>query len=306
MELVKLALDWTPNTNHTGFFVAQAKGFYDKLGVKVEIRSPEVDNYEKTPAKLVEEKWVELGIAPSESVITYQTLDSKPNLTAVAAILQKDASAIVSLANGKIQSIKDLDGKIYASYNARFEDHIVEAMIKKGGGNGEFTKSNPDKLGIWDTLLEGKADATWVFMPWEGILAKRAGIILNDFRLNDYSIPYGYSPILLAHPEVLESKGDAISKFLKASAKGFLFAKDHPEDAIKILAASGTQEELKDEKFLLESQESINHYYTSENGKWGLMEDQRWETFTNWLKSENLLNKETLSDHKSLYTNKFL
>ncbi|HET8860654.1 ABC transporter substrate-binding protein [Marivirga sp.] len=306
MELIRLALDWTPNTNHTGFFVAQAKGFYDEAGIKVEIRSPEEDNYEKTPAKLVEEKAVELGITPSESVISYQTLENKPNLQAVAAILQTDASAIVSLANSEIQQMKDLDGKIYASYNARFEDHIVEAMVKKDGGKGRFTKSNPDKLGIWNTLLAKKAAATWVFMPWEGILAERAGIKLNAFRLDEYDIPYGYSPVLVVHPEVLEGKQTAISNFLKASAKGFLFAQKNPKDAVKILAAAGAQEELKDEIFLLESQKAINPYYTNKNGTWGLMEDERWADFTNWLKAQKLIEEETLSNHNSLYSNKYL
>ncbi|WMN06261.1 ABC transporter substrate-binding protein [Marivirga arenosa] len=306
MELIRLALDWTPNTNHTGFFVAQAKGFYDETGIKVEIRSPELDNYSRTPAKLVEEKSVELGIAPSESVISYQTLKNKPNLTAIAAILQKDASAIVSLADGSIQNIKDLDGQTYASYNARFEDHIVEAMIRKDGGKAEFNKSTPDKLGIWDTLLEGNADATWVFMPWEGILAKNNGIKLNEFRLDEYNIPYGYSPILIAHSETLNEKEEAISKFLKASAKGFHFTQNYPEDAVKILAASGEQEELKDEEFLLESQKAINPYYTNENDDWGLMQDSRWKDFVDWIKSEKLIGKETLSNHKSLYTNKYL
>ena len=306
MELIRLALDWTPNTNHTGFFVAQAKGFYNEIGIKVEIRSPELDNYSKTPAKLVEEKSVELGIAPSESVISYQTLDKKPNLTAIAAILQNDASAIVSLAYGSIQNIKDLDGQTYASYNARFEDHIVEAMIRKDGGIGKFNKSTPDKLGIWDALLEGHADATWVFMPWEGILAKRDGIELNEFRLDPYNIPYGYSPILIAHPETLNEKEETISKFLKASAKGFHFTQNYPEDAVKILAASGEQEELKDEEFLLESQRAINPYYMNPNNDWGLMEDERWKAFVDWLKSEQLIEKETLSDFTSLFTNKYL
>lgn len=306
MELIRLALDWTPNTNHTGFFVARAKGYYDEVGVKVEIRSPEKDNYEKTPAKLVEEKAVELGIAPSESVISYQTLENKPKLRAVAAILQKDVSAIVSLSESEMQQMKDLDGKIYASYNARFEDHIVKAMVKKDGGKGQFTKSNPDKLGIWETLLNGKAEATWVFIPWEGIMAKRAGIRLNTFRLDDYDIPYGYSPILLAHPETLELKNEIISKFLKATAKGFIFAQKNPEDAVKILAASGNQKELKDEAFLLESQKSINPYYTNQSGKWGEMEEERWKTFSDWLKSQKLIREETLSNHKSLYTNKYL
>ena len=306
MELIRLALDWTPNTNHTGFFVAQAKGFYNEIGIKVEIRSPELDNYSKTPAKLVEEKSVELGIAPSESVISYQTLDKKPNLTAIAAILQNDASAIVSLADGSIQNIKDLDEQTYASYNARFEDHIVEAMIRKDGGIGKFNKSTPDKLGIWDALLEGHADATWVFMPWEGILAKRDGIELNEFRLDPYNIPYGYSPILIAHPETLTEKEEAISKFLKASAKGFHFTQNYPEDAVKILAASGEQKELKDGAFLLESQRAINPYYMNPNNDWGLMEDERWKAFVDWLKSEQLIEKETLSDFTSLFTNKYL
>lgn len=306
MELIRLALDWTPNTNHTGFFAAQAKGYYDEAGIQVEIRSPEVDNYVKTPAKLVEEKTVELGIAPSESVISYQTLANKPKLLAVATILQEDASAVVSLEDGEVQKIKDLDGKIYASYNARFEDHIVKTMVKKDGGNGDFMKSTPDKLSLWDTLLAKKADATWVFMPWEGILARRAGIDLNVFRLDKYGIPYGYSPILIAHPEILPTKGEAIRKFLQATAKGFQFAQNHPEDAVKILAASGKQEELGDENFLLESQKSINPYYTNEKAEWGFMQDEKWASFANWLKSQKLIEEETLLEHQSLYTNKYL
>jgi NitT/TauT family transport system substrate-binding protein len=143
-------------------------------------------------------------------------------------------------------------------------------------------------------------------MPWEGILAKRAGINLNAFRLDDYNVPYGYSPILLAHPDVLDNKQEAISKFLKASAKGFLFAQTNPEEAVKILAGAGNQKELKNEAFLLESQKSINPFYSNEKGEWGKMEDERWNAFSNWLKSQKLLEEETFLNHNSLYTNKYL
>ena len=36
-----VALGWTPNTNHTGFYVAQAKGFYSEVGLVVKLKSPE-------------------------------------------------------------------------------------------------------------------------------------------------------------------------------------------------------------------------------------------------------------------------
>ena len=53
-------------------------------------------------------------------------------------------------------------------------------------------------------LVQGKADATWVFMGWEGVDAKRKGIELNAFSLEDFSIPYGYSPVLVTSEDILK------------------------------------------------------------------------------------------------------
>jgi hypothetical protein len=52
--------------------------------------------------------------------------------------------------------------------------------------------------------VQGEADATWVFMGWEGVEAEQRGLPLNVFRLEDFSIPYGYSPVLLAHPNTIQ------------------------------------------------------------------------------------------------------
>lgn len=50
---------------------------------------------------------------------------------------------------------------------------------------------------------QGEADATWVFMGWEGIEAKMKGVELNVFRPEDHGVQYGYSPVLVAHPDTL-------------------------------------------------------------------------------------------------------
>ena len=92
---IRLALDWTPNTNHTGFYVALARGLYMKAVLAVEIIIPEEDNYQLTPAKRVATGQAELAITPSESIISFQT-NGVP-LVAVAAVLARDASAIVTL-----------------------------------------------------------------------------------------------------------------------------------------------------------------------------------------------------------------
>lgn len=85
-----------------------------------------------------------------------------------------------------IERPRELDGKKYASYGARFEGRIVQRMIQQDGGKGEYEEFLPEKLGIWNTLLQGVADATWVFSGWEGCSAAIDGIHLNEFKLSNY------------------------------------------------------------------------------------------------------------------------
>src|SRR6056297_1887417 len=145
MTQIDLALDWTPNTNHTGFYVAKSEGYYADRGVDVAIRSAADDDYETTPAKQVATGEATLAIAPSESVISYQTHPDYPSLTAVAAVCQEDKSAIVTLGDSDIDRPANLDGATYASYDARFEDHIVRQLIRNDGGDGDIDISTPPK-----------------------------------------------------------------------------------------------------------------------------------------------------------------
>ena len=84
----------------------------------------------------------------------------------VAAILQNDTTAIVSLASSGITSPAQLDGKKYAGYGARLEIKIIEQMIKNCGGKGVVTMVVPPKLKCFDEVLNGSCDAVWVYMGW--------------------------------------------------------------------------------------------------------------------------------------------
>jgi hypothetical protein len=75
-------------------------------------------------------------------------------IKAVATILATSTSAIVTLADSGIDCPAKLEGKVYASYGARYEGRIVQQMIINDGGKGDFVEANPPMLGIWNTLLE--------------------------------------------------------------------------------------------------------------------------------------------------------
>ena len=289
MKKLKIALDWTANTNHTGFYIAQQKGFYEEMGLDLEILTPSVDNYATTPAKKVELGEVDFALCPLESVISYRTKKKPFDAVALAALFQEDISAIATLADKNSQGPKDLDGLIYASYKARYEDEMVRQMIKNDGGKGNIEIVYPEKLGIWETILKGKADATWIFENWEGVRAKNEGVALKLFRMKDFGIPYSYSPIIMAGKKATENNLEEYSKFLKATKKGYLYAKDHPEEAVKVISPYVAQQDANID--LLESQEYTSSFYGDEK-TWGILEKGKVNLFLDWLKSKGLENKE--------------
>jgi ABC-type nitrate/sulfonate/bicarbonate transport system substrate-binding protein len=169
MAPLTVALDWTPNTNPIGFYVAKAKGWYGDAGLEVKLLSPHHDGYKTTPASRVADGSASFAVTPTETVVSSHTLPpsqagSKPRLVAVATLQARSTSAVVTLKASGRDTPAALDGAVYASYGARYEGRIVQQMIRNAGGKGDFSETVPDMLGIWNTLLAGKADATWVFM----------------------------------------------------------------------------------------------------------------------------------------------
>ena len=285
MEKLRLALDWTPNINHIGFFVAKEKGFYHELGLAVDLIDPAVDNYSLTPAKKVELGVADFALCPTESIISYRTKDNPFDLIAIAAVLQEDLSAIVVKSDAGINSPKDLDGKTYSSYKARYEDAIVREMIKNDGGKGAIEISYPDKLGIWNTLLDGKADATWIFLNWEGIEAQALSSKLSYFKMRDYQIPYSYSPVIAASEGKTLKNRDAYRSFLNASKKGYLYCRDAPEAAIEILNKFVPQ---SDRKINLKAALDISLPHFGNEMTWGTMDSKTISNFLDWIKAKGL------------------
>lgn len=294
---IRVALDWTPNTIHSGLFIALKQSLYSSAGLDVHLLPPDAE-YSQTPAKRLESGEVDLAICPSESCIAYAESGKMP-LEAIYAVLQRDASAIVST---KLQGISELgNGKVYGSYNARYEDSIVKAMVAKDGGkaDGVTIESQQGKLSLFEAVKQGKVDATWVFMPWEGIEAELEGVKTHAFKPEAYGIPYGYSPVIARNAKSGLSE-DVLRKFVKATRQGYESAIKDPQAAVSAL--KDQCEPARSEDFLQRSQESINGYY-SDGSELGTMSEKRWADWLAWLSEQKML--ATTVDSKNLFTNDF-
>ncbi|KAK5172917.1 uncharacterized protein LTR77_003039 [Saxophila tyrrhenica] len=296
---VKVALDWTPNTIHSGLFCALEKGLYSDQGLDVQLLPPNED-YTTTPAKRVQNGEVDLAVCPSESVIAYNET-GRMKLQAIYAILQRDVSAITST---KVRDLAKLDSGTYGSYNAKYEDEIVKAMVTAAGGKGDGMqiKNSTGKFSLFDEVKKGALDATWVFMPWEGVEAELEGVELHAFRPEDHGVPYGYSPVI-ARNAASSLDSDALRRFVKATAKGYEYAMKDSKDAAGILAPHCRPEKFA--TFLNSSQERINEFYLDEENSAGpgRMREAKWTSWTSWLRQRGLLGVELPTT--DLFTNEF-
>jgi ABC-type nitrate/sulfonate/bicarbonate transport system substrate-binding protein len=282
---ISLALDWTPNVNHIGFFVAQAKGWYKNAGIELNIVDPSMNNYRLTPAKMVERGEADFALCPLESIISYRTKNEPFPLVAAAAVFHKDLSAIAVVDTDAFKRPKQLNGKTYASYKARYEDAIVKQMLINDGAKGDLEINYPKKLGIWETLLKGDADATWIFKNWEGVQAEQRGLELGLFSLADYGIPYSYSPVIACNEELITTKLEAYSTFLKLSKKGFCSAFTHPKEAVAIL---GALVPAHDQDINLERAIEVSRTGLNSLTDWGKIDLKNLEAFLAWLRKCNL------------------
>src|SRR5579884_1564422 len=186
-----LALDWTPNTNHTGIYVALKEGWYADEGIDLKLL-PYSANI--SPDVLVSSGKADVGISSTEGIVADAAVGQP--VVSIAAIIQHNTSALVTLASSGLTRPAMLDGKVYGGFGAPYEGAVVGAIIKHDGGKGVF-KNVTLSVDAMDALKAHRVDFVWIFEGWEGIQAEREGLKLNFFPITNYGVADYYTPTIV-------------------------------------------------------------------------------------------------------------
>jgi ABC-type nitrate/sulfonate/bicarbonate transport system substrate-binding protein len=304
---VRLALDWTPNTDHTGFFVARAKGWYRQAGIDLKI----LPYATQAPETLLAAHQAECGISFQDS-LTFAAA-AGADIVSVAAILQRTASAIGVLADSPIQRPRDLDGKTYGSFNYPNEVPTVKFVIQADGGKGEFKVAGLDSA-AYEALYSKRVDFTIPFTAWEGVEAEQRGIKLRYFQFADYGFPDFYQVVLACDRQWLEKDPDAAKRFVAATVAGFAFAAAKPDEAAALLVSENPGAFDANQDLPRASQEFLvkGGYLLDADGHFGAQTLERWQGYSDFLYRQGLLadaDGKPLTkplDYGRLFTNDFL
>ena len=304
---VRLALDWTPNTNHTGFFVARASGWYADAGVDFRI----LPYATTTPEALVGAGQAECGIS-FQDALTFATAAGAP-LVSVMAILQHTGQEIAVLASSDIERPRDLDGRTYAGFGYPNEGPTLRSVIEADGGTGDFTTVTLDTA-AYEALYAERADFAITFTAWEGIEAAERDIDLRTFAFTDYGFPDFYQVVLACDRRWLEREPDLARAFIDATVRGFELAAEDPDTAAEMLVAEnpGVFEgnpglPAKSQRFLADG-----GFLRDANGVVGAQSLEQWQGYSGFLFDQGLLvdaEGQPLTappDYAALFTNDYL
>jgi ABC-type nitrate/sulfonate/bicarbonate transport system substrate-binding protein len=297
-DAVTLMLDWVPNTNHTGLFVAQANGYFEDENLQVDIIQPGEVYAEQAVASGA----ADFGVSFQEQ-ITLARADDVP-IVSIAAIIQHNTSGFASRGELQVRSPADWAGLTYGSYGSPFEEPTLRVLMACAGG--DYEALNIVDTGFADPLAlldEQQIDLAWIFYAWQGIQAEEENIDLNVIMMQDWfdCIPDYYTPVLITSEQTIADRPQIVYRFLRAVSRGYQLAIENPDEAAAILL--GAVPEL-DSELVYASQAWISPRYQAEAARWGEQSLVVWQGYSNWMLENGILAEGM--DAEAAFTNAFL
>lgn len=296
---VTVMLDWTPNTNHSGLYVAKAKGWYEEEGLDVEIVEPTTGGV----PQVIAAGRAQFGISVQEQVIPAR--EQGIPIVSIAAIIQHNTSSLASLAEEGIIRPRDLEGKTYGGFGGALETQIIETLVRCDGGDP--SKVRFVEVGNVDYLIgmeQNQYDFVWLFDGWDVLRYRELeGREVNTLSFIDYTecIPDWYTPVIVTSESLIADDPDLVRAFMAATARGYEFAIENPEEAAQILVEAVPE---LDAELVGLSAAFLASRYVDEGRQWGLQDLEIWAGFEQFLREAGLTEAEI--DVTQAFTNEFL
>lgn len=296
---VTLMLDWTPNTNHAGIYLAAADGLFADAGIDLRILQPG----ETGALQAVATGHADVGISVQEAVVPAQA-EGLPVIS-IAAIVQHNTSSLLALADTGIAGPADLPGHRYGGFGGQLERAIIERLIECAGGDPAAL----DIVEVGNTdarvgLESGAFDVVWVFDAWDTLRLQQAGVAVTTIPLRDHldCIPDWYTPLVITSTALARDDPALVAAFTHATATGYERAIADPQAAADALLAAAPE---LDEELVRASAEFLAPEYAADAPRWGHQRQDVWQRFVSFLVDTGLVAGPT-PDVDTMFTNRFL
>jgi NitT/TauT family transport system substrate-binding protein len=290
---VTMQLKWVHQAQFAGFYVAQDQGYYSEENLKVTFveGGPGIDHI-----KSVTSGQSDFGVAVPDRILAARS-QGMP-VAAIATIFRRSPLVFVSLADSGIDSPDDFLGRVAAVEGG---DGVLplEAMLSNLDLDFHQIEIVPYDYS-YASLYAGDADITSSYSTAGLLRIRRAGYEVNLIWPGDYGV-HLYSDTLITSDQMIAKNPDLVTRFLRATLRGWHEAIEEPETAVEITLSYAKDTDLELQTEMMEAQ--ILLIQTGEY-QIGWMRAEVWQGMHDILLEQGVLDEPV--DLDAVYTMEFL
>ena len=297
VESIKLALDWYPNANHIGLYIAQEKGYFQEEGLAVEIYTPSDPS---TVLQTVASGSDNFGINYQPDVLIARG-EGVP-VVSILGMVQHPLNSMMTLKSSPFRTPGGLKGKKVGYPGIPWNVDALSTMLKSDGLSGvEDVELVNVGWELGSSLIAQKVDAIiGAYFTHESIALENQGHPVNVLRMEEWGVPDYYELVMVTSEEYLKSKPKVVEKFTRAVSRGYSDAIKDPAAGIEILKKYEPEIDVDIDK---PGSLVLQLLWQDKNGKFGRQTKDKWVAFADWMKGKAILPENV--DPEDAYTDEY-
>jgi putative hydroxymethylpyrimidine transport system substrate-binding protein len=298
-EPFDVALDFYVNPDHAGLLTALDRGYFEEAGLDVSTRVP---SDPAAPIKQVATGEVDLAISYEPEVVLARDRDLP--VKAVAALVPRPLTSLISVGEAGIDDVSDLSGKTVATAGIPYQRDFLDAILSEEGLSIDDVTQVDVGLGLLPAVLSGRADAMLGgFLNVEGVDLAERGKDPRVEPVDRLGIPTYDELVLVASSDRVEEDPESLRLFIAALEHGTRDAVADPATATDVVLTEG--EGLDQKLTRAETERTLPLLLPErEDRRYGYMDPAEWEEFAGFFADRGLIGTRPSAD--DLLTNELL
>jgi len=283
-QQLSLVLDFYPNPDHAGIYMAQKLGYFEEAGLDVSIQTPADPSL---PIKQVAAGRADLAISYEPEVILAR--EQGLDVTAVAAIVNQPLTSMFWLKKSGIGGVADLKGKTIAYAGIPYQEAFLETILARADLTLADVKAVNVGFNLLPALLGGSAQAMLGgFRNVEGVDLRERGKNPVVTPVDQLGVPTYEELVLVANRERLEADPEKIRLFIAALERGTDAAVEMPGAATNAIVEANN--DLEPKLTAAEVEATLPLLAARAPGRpYGYMDPSAWATFGGWMRDNDLV-----------------
>jgi len=286
-EKVTLALDWYPNANHIGLYIALDEGYFDEENLDVEIYTPSDPS---TVLQTVAAGSDDFGMNYQPDVLIAR--DQGVPVVSVLGMVQHPLNSMMVLKSSGIDTPDDLKGKKVGYPGIPWNEDALATMLQ----SSDISISDVEVVNVgWElgsSLISNTVDAiVGAYYTHESIALENEGYPVNVIRMEDWGVPDYYELVLVTSEDYLSENPQIVERFTRAVIKGYTKAINDPQAGVDTLIKYVPEIDADIDR---PGANLLKNLWQDEDGNFGTQKLEKWESFSNWMHdnqiTDNLVN----------------